>query len=45
MNEEIELTNVMLEAAAVAAPKWPKGVECGKNWQHSDEHSLEPGCG
>jgi hypothetical protein len=41
MNEEIELTNAMLEAAAVAAPKWPKGIRCDRNW----EHSPEPGCG
>jgi hypothetical protein len=41
MTDQIELTNEMLEAAAVAAPKWPKGIMCFENWQHSPE----PGCG
>jgi hypothetical protein len=41
MNEEIELTNAMLEAAAVAAANWPQSLKCGENY----EYSPQPGCG
>jgi hypothetical protein len=41
MNEEIKLTNVMLEAAAVASVKWPRSVSCRGNY----EYSPQPGCG
>jgi hypothetical protein len=41
MNKEVKLINAMLEAAAVASVKWPRGLSCQSSWQHSPE----PGCG
>jgi hypothetical protein len=41
MSKEIELTNAMLEASAVASINWPKMLSCDRNWQHSPK----PGCG